>query len=69
MVPNEIAQKLRLALEEGDKEVATAVTRAALEQGVSPLEMVQEVIVPSLTHVGELLENLDIFLPELMAAG
>lgn len=69
MVPTEIAQKLGLALEQGEKDAAVAATQAALDQGVSPLALVQEVIVPALTRVGEQFENLDIFLPELMAAG
>lgn len=69
MVPTDIAQKLSLALEQGEKDAAVAATQAALDQGVSPLALVQEVIVPALTRVGEQFENLDIFLPELMAAG
>lgn len=69
MIPSEIAQKLSSALIQGDKEAAVAATQAALAQGVAPVALVQEVIVPALTKVGEQFENLDIFLPELMAAG
>lgn len=69
MVPTDIAEKLSSALEQGDKEASVAATQAALDQGVSPLSLVQEVIVPALTRVGDAFENLDIFLPELMAAG
>lgn len=69
MIPSEIAEKLSNALEQGDKEAAAAVTQQALDQGVSPLALVQEVIVPALTRVGDRFENLEIFLPELMAAG
>jgi len=69
MIPPDIAEKLSHALEQGEKEAAVAVTEQALVQGVDPLAIVQEVIVPVLTRVGEKFENLDIFLPELMAAG
>ncbi len=69
MIPAQIAEKLSLALEQGDKDAAVAATKEALEQGVAPVLLVQEVIVPALTRVGDAFENLDIFLPELMAAG
>ena len=69
MIPSEIAHKLGNALTQGDKEAAVAATQTALAQGVAPVALVQEVIVPALTEVGKHFENLDIFLPELMAAG
>lgn len=69
MIPSEIAQKLGSALAQGDKDAAVAATQEALAQGIAPVALVQEVIVPSLTEVGRQFENLDIFLPELMAAG
>jgi len=68
-VPLEIAEKLKNALVQGDKDGALEATRQALQAGADPLELVQEVIVPSLTEVGARFEALDIFLPELMAAG
>ncbi|OGO30298.1 MAG: hypothetical protein A2136_02590 [Chloroflexi bacterium RBG_16_54_11] len=68
-LPKEIAGKLKNALEQGDKEGAVLAAQNALAQGVKPLSLVQEVIVPTLTEVGRRFENLDIFLPELMAAG
>jgi trimethylamine corrinoid protein len=69
MIPSDIAQKLGGALALGDKDAAVAATQEALAQGIAPLALVQEVIVPALTEVGQRFENLDIFLPELMAAG
>jgi len=68
-IPTQVAGQLREALIAGDKEATIAATEQALKQGVSPLAIVQEVVVPALTLVGERFENLDIFLPELMAAG
>lgn len=68
-IPRDIAEQLRLALIAGDKEAAVTTTSNALNLGANPMALVQDVIVPALTLVGERFENLDIFLPELMAAG
>ena len=68
-IPKEISEKLGEALLEGERDAAVAATEAALATGVDPLAIIQEVIVPSLTEVGRQFEELEIFLPELMAAG
>lgn len=68
-VPKNLAQTLSDALAAGDESGAVEATEAALEAGTPPLALIQDVIVPTLTEVGEKFENLDIFLPELMAAG
>ena len=68
-IPKDVAEQLRDALVAGDKEAAVAATSKAFELGANPMALVQDVIVPTLTLVGERFENLDIFLPELMAAG
>jgi len=69
IVPGSAAEALRDALLNGDSVAATAATRAALEAGADPLELIQEVVVPALTEVGRRFEDLDIFLPELIEAG
>lgn len=68
-LPKEIADNLTSALEQGDKERALKATQEALDGGIPPFALVQEVIVPTLTEVGRRFEELEIFLPELMAAG
>ena len=68
-LPKEIADDLMNALIQGNKEGAVIATQHALDLGINPLALVQEVIVPTLTEVGKRFETLDIFLPELMAAG
>jgi 5-methyltetrahydrofolate--homocysteine methyltransferase len=68
-LPKEIVENLTSALVQGDKEGAVRVVQDALDQGINPLSLVQEVIVPTLTEVGKRFEDLDIFLPELMASG
>jgi 5-methyltetrahydrofolate--homocysteine methyltransferase len=69
VVPPDVVKKLGDALRQGEEDAAVAATRAALQAGVDPLGLIQEVIVPTLTAVGDLFENLEVFLPELMAAG
>lgn len=68
-IPRDIALNLETALTQGEKEAAIQFTEQAIAQGVSPLALVQEVIVPALTKVGQRFEDLEIFLPELIAAG
>ncbi len=68
-LPQEIVNDLEKALNLGDKEAAVIATQKGLGQGAKPLVIIQEVIVPTLTEVGRRFEDLEIFLPELMAAG
>jgi len=69
IVPKEVAQDLAEALCHGDAPAAVAAAEAALASGISPLALLQGVLVPTLTEVGRRFEDLEIFLPELMAAG
>jgi len=68
-VPKNVADELSQALAGGLKNEAVTVTEKALGEGVDPLALIQQVVVPTLTDVGQRFEDLDIFLPELMAAG
>ena len=68
-VPKNIADELSKALAEGLKSETVAATEKALGAGVDPLALIQQVVVPTLTGVGQRFEDLEIFLPELMAAG
>jgi 5-methyltetrahydrofolate--homocysteine methyltransferase len=66
--PN-IKEALKIALVQGDKATSIKTTQEAISQGISPMLIIQEIVVPVLTEIGNQFENLDIFLPELMAAG
>jgi 5-methyltetrahydrofolate--homocysteine methyltransferase len=68
-VPTAIASDLSQALKGGLVDLAVEATEKALSDGVDPLALIQEVVVPTLILVGQKFENLEIFLPELMAAG
>jgi 5-methyltetrahydrofolate--homocysteine methyltransferase len=61
--------ELSEALKKGDSEKAEQLTQQALELGMEPLDVVQKILVPTLTDVGNRFQNFEIFLPELMMAG
>jgi methylmalonyl-CoA mutase cobalamin-binding domain/chain len=68
-VPEKYAGPLRAALAAGDPEAAVEAAHSALDADIEPLSLIQEVLVPTLTEIGDRFERLEIFLPELMAAG
>jgi 5-methyltetrahydrofolate--homocysteine methyltransferase len=68
-ISEELASKLVEALRSGDAGAAELLTQQALEQDINPLLLVQEILVPTLTEIGEKFQNFEIFLPELMMAG
>ena len=68
-IPEDIREGLIKALHDGDEEGAEAFTTRALEGGADPLQLIQDVLVPTLTEVGESFQELRIFLPELMLSG
>ena len=68
-IPEEIRVGLSKALHEGNADDAEAFARQLIEQGVDPLDAIQQVIVPTLTEVGLKFQEFQIFLPELMLAG
>jgi len=45
------------------------MTQKALDQGMDPLAIIEEILVPALTEIGEKFQKFEIFLPELMMAG
>jgi methanogenic corrinoid protein MtbC1 len=68
-IPKDVSDRLAEALMQGDPDAAVTATEDALAKGIDPLALIQQVVVPTLTEVGRRFEELDIFLPELMAAG
>jgi 5-methyltetrahydrofolate--homocysteine methyltransferase len=57
------------ALRQGETAEAEDLTHQALAAGAEPLDLIQSVLVPTLTDVGNQFQAFTIFLPELMAAG
>jgi 5-methyltetrahydrofolate--homocysteine methyltransferase len=67
-IAKDIQTELGEALREGNAERAEEVTRRALEEGVDPLDVIQQAIVPTLTELGQEFQDYKIFLPGLMLA-
>lgn len=64
-----LSVELSAALRQGESDKAEQLTKKALELGMEPLDVVQKILVPTLTDVGNRFQNFEIFLPELMMAG
>jgi 5-methyltetrahydrofolate--homocysteine methyltransferase len=71
MVENfeKLITELSDALKKGLTNEAENLTQQALDQGMKPLDIVQKILVPTLTEVGQRFQEFEIFLPELMMAG
>ncbi|HEY3343870.1 MAG TPA: cobalamin-dependent protein [Anaerolineaceae bacterium] len=57
------------AIKAGDRVNGVDLSRAALGDGITPLELLEVVIKPVMKDLGDEFARLDIFLPELMNAG
>lgn len=69
MANQEMIVKLSEVLKNGLTDKAEDLTKKALAGGMEPLEVIDRVLVPTLTEVGRRFQNFEIFLPELMMAG
>jgi 5-methyltetrahydrofolate--homocysteine methyltransferase len=67
-IAEDVRADLSAALREGDADRAEAATRRALEEGVDPLDVIQQAIVPTLTELGQEFQDYKVFLPGLMLA-
>jgi len=65
----QLCSDLSEALRLGKAREAESLTREALKAGADPLDLIQNLLVATLTEVGRQFQELLIFLPELMAAG
>jgi corrinoid protein of di/trimethylamine methyltransferase len=61
--------QLAMTVIEGEEELAVSLTRQALEQGLSPLEIIEQGLAPGIEVVGEKFSCGEYFLPHLVMAG
>ncbi|MGO9241494.1 MAG: corrinoid protein [Bryobacteraceae bacterium] len=59
---------LYTAVLEGDAKTSAAVTKQALDEGVEPLKLVTDAMVPAMDEAGRRFEAEDYFVPELLLA-
>jgi 5-methyltetrahydrofolate--homocysteine methyltransferase len=60
--------ELSIAVEGGKRNDAKAITQALLEQGLKPLEIVEQGLVPGMASIGEKFKNNEVFVPEMLIA-
>jgi corrinoid protein of di/trimethylamine methyltransferase len=59
---------MRQSILDGAPEQAASLARKALEQGIAPLEAIDQGFVPGMTHVGEQYGQRKLFLPDMLAS-
>ena len=62
-------KQLNKAIVEGDAKKAVEVTKAALAEGATPLDLIQNHMIPAMDEVGKLFEEEEYFVPELLLSG
>ncbi|MCX6875137.1 MAG: corrinoid protein [Verrucomicrobia bacterium] len=60
--------ELSLAVEGGKRNDAKLITQTLLEQGLKPLEIVEQGLVPGMSSIGEKFKNNEVFVPEMLIA-
>ncbi|MFW9915291.1 MAG: B12-binding domain-containing protein [Candidatus Thorarchaeota archaeon] len=68
MDTGEAFQKITQAVIDGDKEEVTQLVKETIDHHVEALDIVNKALVPGIDKVGELWENGDYFLPELIVS-
>jgi 5-methyltetrahydrofolate--homocysteine methyltransferase len=61
-------QELSLAVEAGKRNDAKQLTQALLDDGIKPLDIVEQGLVPGMSAIGEKFKNNEVFVPEMLIA-
>ena len=67
-IPMQDLSALRKAVIEGDVQASVTAARAALQEGVQPVDLISQGISPAMAEVGKLFEEGEYFVPELLMA-
>jgi len=65
----EILNKLKQAVIDGEGEQAAELARQGLDQGLDPLTLINEGLTPGMNRIGELFSSGEFFLPDLVIGG
>ncbi|MBI4595272.1 MAG: homocysteine S-methyltransferase family protein [Candidatus Tectomicrobia bacterium] len=65
----DVGEQLYKAVLEGDETSIVLLVEKALEQGMNPVEINKLYMIPAITRVGELFQDGEYFLPQLIRAG
>ncbi len=66
MADNEIYQEIMQCIADGDENLACELAQRGLDQGVSPLDLIEKGFTPALRAVGDRWDTGSIFLPEMI---
>jgi len=61
-------QRLTEAVEKGNRNEATRLTKALLDARTTPLDIVEKGLVPGMASIGEKFKNNQVFVPEMLIA-
>lgn len=68
MISQKLLEDARQSIIDGDKEFAVQLAKKGLEDGIDPAEFIDKGFVPGILEVGQLFEDGEVFLPEVMMA-
>ena len=68
MISQKLLEDARQSVIDGDKEFAVQLAKKGLKDGVDPAEFIDKGFVPGILEVGQLFEDGEVFLPEVMMA-
>jgi methanogenic corrinoid protein MtbC1 len=68
MNPQNLSERLRNPVIEGEEEAAEKTARKTVNAGADPLEVIEKYLSPAMKSVGENFEKGDYFLTDLMSA-
>ncbi len=68
MIDEKLLEQAKEAVIDGDKDLCIELAQQGIDAGVDPGEFIQEGFVPGIMEVGDLFEDGEVFLPEVMMA-
>ena len=66
MIDENLLKKATESIIDGDKEIAIELAQQGLGYGIDPVEFIEKGFIPGIVRIGELFEDGEIFLPELI---
>ena len=64
-----LLEELYDAIVEGEDDLAAELTREGLDDGLEPLTLIDDAMIPAMTEAGRRFETEEFFVPELLTAG
>lgn len=64
-----LLEELYEAIVDGDDDLAVELTRKGLDDGIQPITLIDDAMIPAMTEAGRRFETEEYFVPELLVAG